>query len=152
MTVKYESAVPGSQFRQGEVLRGLLELQFDADEVSEESLHSKTPPATRHEHPWTILLSPDCDLEWDFRARNGEANPATKKMSHILLCDLEDLGALHGDGRIQHASGPTKLVRQNRDARFHHLESADTEYGQQLPDFLSTSSAYSVYIPNTCTP
>ena len=131
----YDPSVPHSQFRQGEVLRGLLELRFDSAQLSEASFASPTPPAERQAHPWTIILSPDCDLEWDFNARQGEANVGTKQLSHVLLCDLEDLGALQADGRVPKSQRLTQLVTQNRDERYHHLPSAVTQDGQLITYF-----------------
>lgn len=133
--VLYDSSVSIGPLRQGELLSGLLELRFDASMVSKASLSDPTPPAERVEHPWTIILSPDCDLEWDFNARQGEANTATKGLSHILMCDLEDLAALQIDSRVQKSQRQTQLIKQNRDERYHYLRSAHTEDGQTLPDF-----------------
>ena len=147
MTIHYEISVPGNQFQQGEVLSGLLELRFDATQVSQETLYSLTPPAERQEHPWTIILSPSCDLEWDYKARYGEAAIGTKAMKHIFLCDLEDFRALKDDGRLQNSATMTKLVRQNRDERYHYLISAGTGEGQSLPEFfIDFKRVFSVHI------
>ena len=136
VTIRYDPSVPNSQFRQGEVLSGLLELRFDAALLSEESfLDSSTAPAERLTHPWTIILSPDCDLQWDFAARQGEANIEAKCLSHVLLCDLEELAALQA-GRIPKTSRDKDLITQNRNERFHFLPSSETQGGSQThPDY-----------------
>ena len=50
--------------------------------------------ATIKNHPLVIVLSPECDLEWDYQARKDESVQDTKMMSHVLLCDLEDRAVL----------------------------------------------------------
>ncbi len=135
MAVLYNSAPPPrEQFRQGEVLGSLAELQFDATQVSEETLRSPEPPAIWHIHPWVIILSPDCDLEWDHKARLEQENIDTKTIAHVLLCDLEDLDALRQSNRVMQ-SRQQNLVVDNRDERYHHIPQAHTDSGAQLNEF-----------------
>ncbi len=136
MVMRYEPSVPNKHFRQGEVLSGLSELRFDADRLSAETYGSSTPPAEWQTHPWTIILSADYDLQWDFVARQGEANAEAKYLSHVLLCDLEDLAALQA-GRIPRTSRDRDLVTQNRNERYHCLPAVVAQNGvQELPEFL----------------
>lgn len=56
--------------KQGEILRGCSELTFESAPL----LHAQTeeevePRAKRLKHNYLLLISPDCDLEQDFKAR-----------------------------------------------------------------------------------
>lgn len=62
-------------FKQGEILRGCSELTFKAAPL----LHSQSqdeikPEAVRLEHEYLLVISPDCDLEQDFKARVASDN------------------------------------------------------------------------------
>ncbi len=80
-------------------------------------------------------MSPDCDLDWDFKARQqivaqGQAAqpndasklPLGKLMYHALFCDLVARKTVHIYGP-PNATLWEKL-EQNGDTRYHHLEPA----------------------------
>lgn len=128
-----ESSTVGP-LRQGEILKGIREIRFKAidlpEEITAESILAST---IVQEHPFTIVLSPDCDLEWDYQARKKQANADTKLISHVLLCDLEDQSSIRAE-RVK-PSREFRRVKQNREERYHYLRSSPTDFGSQVGEF-----------------
>lgn len=81
-------------------------------------------------HPLSIVMTAECDLEWDYRSRildRGE-----KKLHHVLLLDVFE------ESDIRHVVGSSELWRHaknNNTARFHHLAAGAVVGGAQLPDY-----------------
>ena len=95
--------------RQAEILEGIHELKFDLLDLSPASFESSNPPSLRTRHSWTIVLSPACDLEWDYNARE-QGGQEGKLVSHLLLCDLEDEAGIRDNIRI-HNNGELDRAR-----------------------------------------
>ena len=134
MEALYSNSSSSGTLRQGEILSGVNEITFSLDELSQDILSGSTVRVGVKEHPLTIVLSPDCDLEWDYKARKGIANnPDNKFISHVLLCDLEDEDALRID-RVK-ARQDRRRVKDNRDERYHYLQASQTNCGSQMSEF-----------------
>ena len=93
-----------------------------------------TPLSERASHPWSIVLTPACDLEWDFRSRQHSDQPDSKRVTHLLLCDLEDESSVRGDSRIKNR-GERDKVKSNRDERWYYLPPCTSENGQPFVEF-----------------
>ena len=135
MAQLYDESSTSGALRQGEILRGVREFRLKGgcllDKLgADEQL---AVPAEVAIHPVAIVLSPDCDLEWDYRARNEEANPSTKLMSHVLLCDLEDAAAIREE-RVR-SSEIFKRVQQNQDERYHFLRAGNGGSGSSIQEY-----------------
>ena len=121
-------------------MEGVREIRFDSSQLTKRVFSRNRSFTERIEHPWTIVLSPDCDLEWDFKARNDNTIPQTKLMNNIILCSLESEGSvasgegLRGDFRIKN-SGDRERVKSNRDERYHFLDSNKTDNGTDVVEF-----------------
>ncbi len=131
----WSPSTPGGAFRQGEVLKGVVELRFNEKGLSAEALTRDDPPAKRVSHPLTVVLSPDCDLDWDFKARakrvaTGADETLTgldpKEMGYILLCDLEEARSLEKTPRAPSRKA-WEFIEANRDIRFHRIRSVQIE-------------------------
>lgn len=136
----YSASPKSGPLRQGEILSGVSELTFDLDEIPDDISSANSLKVRVKQHPLTIVLSPDCDLEWDYKARKEDANPGTKIISYVLLCDLEDENALRPvrgpspRNRII-KSDHRSLVRGNRDERYHYLPPSRTDSGHSFQEF-----------------
>jgi len=130
--VLYSSPDESGPLRQCEVLEGVRELRFDASEVTVENIDNDAPPAVRVFHPWTIVLSPDCDLEWDFFSRQSTASSTSKLISHILLCDLGDEATVR---QVVNSQKDFQRAKENREERFHHIASSKTDDGHPIGEF-----------------
>lgn len=115
----YERIVPEGQLRQGEIISELRHYKLDVN-----SIESEQPVFDCETHPYAVVMSQDCDLDWDYRARNGLANEG-KLLPSVLFCVAD--AAL--DARPNVEPGLWKKVTQNKDERYHVLTavSADTD-------------------------
>ncbi|MEQ1883458.1 MAG: hypothetical protein ABL967_00225 [Bryobacteraceae bacterium] len=72
-------------------------------------------------HPLGIVVTQDCDLVWDFQARqSGDPKQQNKQLPNVLLCELWEAERLRGKQAI--ASDIWKRIRQNQDERYHYLQ------------------------------
>ncbi|HSC20546.1 MAG TPA: hypothetical protein VLC07_02355 [Solirubrobacterales bacterium] len=84
-------------------------------------------------HPLRVVLSPDCDLLWDFEARfelpdpdrNGDEEPFEQNpdaVTQVLLCDLFSHAQMRA--RFKGMREQWRRVDQNQDERYHRLDAA----------------------------
>lgn len=130
----YAASDPNGPLRQGEILAGIEELRFDVSRLSQHSFQMKRPWSERASHPLSIVLTPACDLEWDFQYGESSSNSDSKRVSHLLLCDLEDEHGVRNDLRIRN-QGERERAKSNRDERWHYLPASMTDDGQDLAEF-----------------
>ncbi len=113
--------------RQGEIIDNLFEFKLQIP--TQESIdyvreRAKFDPII---HPSVILVSQDCDLEWDYKAR-FEGASVHKLIAHILCCSLFSRYEITDETKQK--SRMFELVKQNQDERYHHFVPAP--YG--IPD------------------
>ena len=129
-------------FRQGEIVNNLFELKLQITEqksIDDVRKDAKFDPIV---HPYVIVISQDCDLEWDYKARLGDASEE-KLLTHILFCALFTQDEVRNRSGLRHELW--KRVRQNQDERYHRLDEApikDTENNlpELIADFKTTFS------------
>ena len=131
MTTAHYFAAADGPLRLGELLEGVLELTFDLSVLSSASFRGPEPPSERISHPWSIVLNPDCDLEWDFKSRQ-QTGQLDKRITHLLLCDLEDETRIRS--RLTGA-GLRKRAQSYQEDRDHYLPGSPTEEGSLLDQF-----------------
>ncbi len=147
--LQYEKSPDSGALRQGEILKGLIEFNVTSTELSGiDSLFSneKAPPVDRVDHPIVIVLSPDCDLEYDFQARVDPDEPRHKIMTHILLCDLFQSSDLRDDKGV--ASGDSRRIRSHQNMRYYCINREDPgsiEGNDPLPElYLDFKSPFAI--------
>jgi len=118
--------------RQGEVLEGLIE--FRPIMSSGQKLEAKqVVDLLPIDHKYAIIVSQDCDLEGDYKARYTKEVPEDKLLAHVLFCDLFAENEIRARSKL--GSDLFKRVRQNQDERYHRLDRAPIgDTGQFLPD------------------
>ena len=130
--VKYEMSTVGEALRQGEILSGVLQIS-----LYPESLGSTSFKFHRAEHHFAIVVTPDCDLDWDFKAQKGNESLG-KLIPNILLCTVMFASDLAK--RINNDRPPSKTflgktawtrTRQNKEERYHYLEKIDSSLDLQ---------------------
>jgi hypothetical protein len=130
--------------RQGEILTGICEYRPRLAPIAQ--THQTGVDVVPIHHPYMIIMTADCDLDWDFKARfanqqaeefyddevilQHEALPAI--IPHILLCEVYDSAAVRA--RVP-ASDIWKRIRQNQDERYHYFQA--TSIGEPSIDQLS---------------
>lgn len=70
-------------------------------------------------HPYALIVSQDCDLDWDFKARRGETSE-DKLVPNILFCEVTTAAGLRGRSGIN--SDIWKRIKDNKDERYHFLQ------------------------------
>jgi hypothetical protein len=115
-------------FRQGEIVSDVIQVHLRAvslaPDASEVDLEEKV-------HPYALILTQDCDLDWDFKARSAhvdELRPGyereenkrqAKLVPNVLLCELATTDALRP--RLP-GSDVLRRIRANQDERYHCLQ------------------------------
>ncbi len=72
----------------------------------------------------SLLVTQDCDLDWDFRARQEQdetkkLKAQSKLLPNLLFCEVAQAEELRGVQTI--ASDIWRRVKQNQDERYHYL-------------------------------
>lgn len=160
MPLQYAVTPISGALRQGEILGDIwihrpLYPPIDNTEGSSFEVHSDY-------HPLMVIMSPDCDLEQDFKVRFPNPQDQEQYQSvtvdeslpaiipQVLLCDLYEESEIRP--RIP-GSDVWKRVRQNQDERYHHFEAApignptQREFSALYLDFKKSLSlpTYSLY-------
>lgn len=102
--------------RQGEILSQVLELRALVDVEGNQD----EAPAVIKEHPTALVLTQDCDLDWDFKTRKEGSEEHPKLLPNILLCELWPAKRLRGHHRMN--SDIWRRVKKNQDERYHFLD------------------------------
>lgn len=117
----YRPSSTSGALRQGEILSSLIQsrLKQDADLTAE-------PPTIEFvTHPWAIIVSQDCDLEQDYKARTGDGKVGPdKQIPSVLFCEMIELVTLRKgitDGKVR------QRLTQNKEDRYHFLEKVPPE-------------------------
>lgn len=82
------------------------------------------------EHDWAIILSQDCDLDWDYASRfpRGTTPPKNKELPSVLLCEAR---LVHDGVRLpQFDRDIWRRVSQNQDERYHVLDAVPADADQ----------------------
>lgn len=122
---------PHSAFRQGELLANFFEHRAvgPARDLTTEPVIDP-PPFQPYQHPWLIVLTPDCDLDQDYKVRvpdeaealrpDFEQRRGRRLIEHVMLCP----GFLQSEirGRLAPGSGIWDGVRNNQNVRYHRVE------------------------------
>lgn len=148
MSVCAPSPIAGV-FRQGEIVSELIQVHVRSETLGPDA---RDVDFEEKVHPYALILTQDCDLDWDFRARTArmEVQPEernerqreenrrqAKLVPTILFCELTTTEAL----RPRLAGGDVlRRIRTNLDERYHCLAEiplADDRAGEGLPELVA---------------
>jgi hypothetical protein len=137
ITASAEGAV-----RQGELLSGVLEIVPTPEFVTGDG-QDLIP--VRHDH--VVVLSQDCDLDWDYKSRSpaagNSAASAPKLMASILLCKVDTASDVRSRSGVNRTTWDR--IKINKDERYHFLEETLPEYdalGKGLPELCIDFKTY----------
>jgi hypothetical protein len=101
--------------RQGEIVSGLVQAHLDST-----SIRSRGGPIViLRTHPFAIVISQDCDLDWDFKARRGQAKPE-RLLPNILFCEVISAETLRSRSDVN--SSVWNGIKINKDERYQFLQ------------------------------
>lgn len=106
--------------RQGEILSDLVQASLRFDTIWQDQ-----PVVKTMEHPLAIVVTQDCDLEQDFKARTGQ-NATDKLIPSVLFCQMTTAEGLRGQQGI--TSEIWKRIRNNKDERYHFLQKVEATH------------------------
>jgi hypothetical protein len=119
----YTASENEGALRQGELVSGLIQARRRLDSIGP----GQAPVVQLVTHPWAMVMSQDCDLDWDFRARQGEPrgtgtdepSPA-KEVPDTLLCMALEAERLRARPQIN--SRDWDRMKINKDERYQFLQ------------------------------
>lgn len=118
----------GGPLRQCDILSGIVQYNPLASKNREPVRFNQVT------HPFAIVLSQDCDLDWDYRARCNES-PQHKRIPNVLFCEAIEAEKLRGREDIN--SHIWRRITQNIDERYGFLEQVAAEHdacGEGIPE------------------
>ena len=131
MPLCYDPPVIGA-LRQGELLANVWVHSVSYPSVA--LADGERAPIDSVVHAYLFVMSPDCDLDWDFKSRtemsattdlagNGII-PPHKTMFHVLVCDAYEGEHIRGPEGLVNSSQQWRRVIENQELRFHYFPSA----------------------------
>lgn len=127
--VKYAAVAAAERLYQGEIIAGVIQVRQNLDTIGGDA-------ARRVEeivHPFSVVMTQDCDLEQDFRLRN-QADEKLSSLVSILFCEAVTTSELKG--QLPQGKDIWKRVIQNKDERyqcFESIPSSQESLAQGLP-------------------
>ena len=142
MALQYDSPQSGA-LRQGEILRDIWEHLPQYPPIESQPNQFFSVDSIHHE--LVVVMSPDCDLDWDFKARFPDAqsqaelrtpervSESPKAIPYIFLAKLYLYEGIRS--RVVN-SGMRERIQKNQEERFHHFQGAliDGSGVDRLPD------------------
>ena len=115
----YRRALSTGALRQGEIVSNLIQARIRLETIGAEEL-----VVDETEHEYAVVVSQDCDLDWDWNARKN-VDKSAKFLSSVLFCEAkpaDELAHGHGYGRKERDK-----LKQNRDERYQFLQEVERE-------------------------
>jgi hypothetical protein len=131
---RYKVSSSEGPLRQGEIISGLVQVRVLLDSIGSRKKYKGVDII----HPLAIIVTQDCDLEQDFKARDGKAGKH-RILPNILFCEVElatelRFGAknetLSEEKRARSAEINSKIwpnIEKNKDERYHFLQRVQPE-------------------------
>ena len=119
-----------SPLRQGEVLSGLRRARLAIESVGNDD----EPIIDFEDHEYAILMTQDCDLDLDYKARRGEVGQ-DKVLPDLLFCPALPADEMRGQQDIR--SDIWRRITQHAHERYHVLPRVRAEEdraGAGLPE------------------
>lgn len=120
----YRASNEKEAFRQGEILTGVIQFKPVPNELSPNLENTKFKPIV---HPYGIIVTQDCDLDWDYTARQNQ-DKTYKLLNSILFCEVYTAQEIRFDKTLQINSSEWNLVKSNRHQQYHFFEKVPSEF------------------------
>lgn len=115
---------PAAPLRQGEIVSNLRRAKLTIESVGNEV----APVVNFEPHPYAIILTQDCDLDLDRKARLGEAKP-DKRIPDVLFCEAVTAEELRGGSAMN--STIWSHVKIHGHERYQILEAVGAQFDLQ---------------------
>lgn len=116
----YAASSLDEPLRQGEILSDVVQLRLDVSQLLTFPGEQDALKIVRVMHPLAVVISQDCDLDWDYKWRLD--SKGGKEVPSVLLCEVMEAQQLpHVD------TGIWKRIRINKEERYQFLEKVQNE-------------------------
>lgn len=141
-TAIYEPS-SGGAFRQAEILSDINQIKRTVAEQTDSIVIDLV------HHSFAVIVSQDCDLDLDFKARNGLPGPEEKFVGpekiipNILICEVFTAEELRAFSEIKPPIW--SRIKTNEHIRYHFFQRADVELdgvGKGLPEMVADFKRY----------
>jgi hypothetical protein len=119
----YQSSEEFSSLRQGEILTGVVQYKPVVDGMSQHSQELSFDPI---QHPYVMVITQDCDLDWDYKARNSEETQLSKLLNSIILCEISTAEEVRATADNMNRKA-WELVQTQRHERYYFFEKIPPE-------------------------
>ncbi|AFY57441.1 hypothetical protein Riv7116_5039 [Rivularia sp. PCC 7116] len=114
----YRASFFSEALRQGEILTGVRQFKPVPNESLPQIEKIQFKPII---HPYAIIVSQDCDLDWDYAARQNDNKPF-KLLNSIIFCEVYTAQDIRSNKENKINSSEWNLVKSNRHMQYHFLE------------------------------
>lgn len=114
----YQTSDKDSSLRQGEILTSVIQYKPVVNKLLQEGEELSFNAVL---HPYAIVVTQDCDLDWDYRARQTENSQPSKLLNSIILCEVATARETR-DATDNINSAAWKLVVSHRHERYYFFE------------------------------
>lgn len=104
---------------QGEIVSGLIQRTVDLSSLGSEQLR-----VDQIVHPFALIATQDCDLDWDFRARQEGNSPLQKLVPSVLFIEMQ-LSTDRLDMGIN--SDIFRQIKSHQNARYYFFKQVDAK-------------------------
>jgi hypothetical protein len=119
----YKTSDEKEAIRQGEILTSVTQFKPVPDQSSSSFENISFRQIL---HPYAIVVSQDCDLDWDYTARQNQ-DKANKLLNSILFCEVYIAQEIRSDKTLNINSADWNLVKSNRHQQYHFFEKVPSE-------------------------
>lgn len=119
----YRVSLDELALRQGEILTGVVQYKPKVDSLT--TPEASSIPFEKIIHPYAIIVTQDCDLDWDYDARNNTQEGKSKShklLNSILLCEVDTARSIKDDKDRQINSVEWNYIKTNRHERYHFFQ------------------------------
>jgi hypothetical protein len=110
--------VTNGALHQGELLSDIMQPSTDDGKTFVEIKHS-----------FCLLLSQECDLDWDFNAHRGAEANSNKLLKNVILCSAYEVANIRQAHDLN--SNLFRPIQQNKSERYQYLEACAAEFDSQ---------------------
>jgi hypothetical protein len=119
----YQASNKDCSLRQGEILTGVVQYKPVADELLQQTQELSFEAVL---HPYVIVVTQDCDLDWDYKNRNSQDIQLSKSLNSIILCEIGTAQEIR-DTADNMNTKEWGLVKNHRHERFYFFEKIPAE-------------------------
>ena len=125
----YQTSNQTLSLRQGEILTGVVQYTPSVNDLSQ-SQQTQELFFNAITHPYVIIVTQDCDLDWDYKYRNSQDISLSKSLNSVILCEIDTAQ------KIRHSTDNMNrkewdLVESQRHERFYFFEKIPARYERE---------------------